>query len=203
MKSYTFFILLITSHVCNAQTKATFTDERDGQVYKTITYHIDISENEQKKMTWMAENLNYMMEGSFCRNDSLANCDTYGRYYFWPSAMKSCPKGWHLPTNAEWTLLANLYGGVSKAGTHLKSTSNLWNINGKGTNKSFFNAMPYGTCSTLSGYHQFGSNAIFWSADEKNAEYAWDWNLFCAWKKINCAEGQKFTTGNCVRCVKD
>jgi len=75
--------------------------------------------------TWMAENLDYAVEGSRCYGNKSANCDKYGRLYDWPTAMglpsrcnssicssqiKSlhrgiCPEGWHLPSQTEWNML--------------------------------------------------------------------------------------------------
>jgi len=187
----------------NAQIEGEFFDNRDSQVYKTVTYTFDSGELEQFEMTWMAENLNYVVEGSYCRNDSIENCEIYGRLYTWPAAVKACPQGWHLPPNEDWLKLVNLYCGMSEAGRHLKSKSNLWKHQGRGSNKSKFNAMPYGTGIQSTGYMQFGGNAIFWSADEHSKESAWDWILFCRWEKILSSNGHKRTTGNSVRCVKD
>lgn len=65
------------------------TDERDGQVYKTIT--ID------GKATWMAENLNYaylqptstLDSSSWCYENEPDSCAIYGRLYIWSAVMDS------------------------------------------------------------------------------------------------------------------
>lgn len=199
MKTILFSVLLLLQFPLYAQTPGAFTDSRDGQVYETVTYII----NSDATMTWMAQNLNYEIEGSYCRSDSADDCEKYGRLYTWPAAVKACPQGWHLPSDEDWTALVNLYGGLNSAGTHLKSASDLWDHEGKGSNKSLFNAMPYGTGNAESTYPNFGRNAIFWSSNEKDEEYAWDWILATRWEKILRSDGHKFTTGNSVRCVKD
>ncbi len=106
------------------------TDSRDGQTYKTVTIGTQ---------TWMAENLNYNYnEGSaksYCYNNSLANCNKYGRLYTWPAAMdsagvvdpngvgKGCgyySKNCSVPEHAE-------VRGVCPSGWHLPSDSE-WKV---------------------------------------------------------------------------
>ncbi len=40
-------------------------------------------------------------------NDNIANKDIYGALYTWAAAQGACPTGWHVPSDAEWTILAN------------------------------------------------------------------------------------------------
>ena len=203
MKTTFFYILLTFQFPLHAQVISSFTDERDGQVYETVTYELKNADGERTTMTWMAENLNYATEGSYYRDDSPTNSESCGQLYTWRIATKSCPLGWRLPTDKDWTNLVNLYGGLNSAGKHLKSKSELW-INGdNGTNKSLFNALPYGTGDGKSTYPNFGRYAIFWSASEKDEEYAWDWILASGWKKILRSDGHKLKTANSVRCIKN
>jgi len=80
----------------------TFTDPRDGKVYRTVKIGNQV---------WMAENLNYDAPGSKCYNNNPANAEKYGRLYDWETAKKVCPAGWHLPSNDEWKVLVDFVGG--------------------------------------------------------------------------------------------
>ena len=125
-----------------------------------------------------------------------------GRLYTWYVAQKACPKGWRLPTDKEWKMLADLFGGPLSAGKHLKSKSEFWKDRSRGTNKSLFNVMPYGNTVIGNGYYAFGLGATFWSGDEVDITYAKDWVLSDGDRFIDY-KGHKANTGNSVRCIKD
>lgn len=71
----------------------TFTDVRDSQVYRTIKIGHE---------RWLAQNLNYATDSSWCYERKQSNCKKFGRLYQWEAASKACPEGWHLPTGFEW-----------------------------------------------------------------------------------------------------
>ena len=69
-------------------TFGTMTDSRDGKVYKTVTLDLDGT-----PQTWMAENLKYEAEGSFCYDDECfegaSSNSSIGRMYSFVSMLDS------------------------------------------------------------------------------------------------------------------
>ena len=133
----------------------TVRDSRDAQTYATVTIH---------GQTWMAQNLNYAVDSSWCYDYSADSCKKYGRLYQWSAAMGLsntynsslwsgtsphqgiCPSGWHVPTDTEWGALISYVAAYSggDAGNALKSTSgwkSSWG-NGNGSNRFGFDVLP-------------------------------------------------------------
>lgn len=73
-------------------------DQRDQKVYKI--------KNIAGKL-WMEENINYATKnGYYCKTESSDDmCATYGGFYSYAGALRACPDGWRLPTEAEVTAL--------------------------------------------------------------------------------------------------
>ena len=73
------------------------------------------------------------------------------------------PLGWHVPTDNEWTTLADYLGGQKVAGGKMKSVSG-WAENGNGNNSSDFSARPCGNRGFDSSFKNLGLAVFFWSA---------------------------------------
>ena len=207
--SLTMMIMLVLfTSGCN---RGTMTDERDGQIYKTVKLG---------DQTWLAQNLNYETDNSWCYEDDPANCEIYGRLYSWEAAMDACPDGWHLPTDEEWATLikhldpdadsnaigpeSEIAGGMMKTRGTLESGTGLWlSPNVGATNSSGFSAVPGGarwpdgTCLVM---HM---HAIFWSSTEYDADTVWcrvyDYGLKSLYRDHSIAKPM----GLSVRCVID
>jgi uncharacterized protein (TIGR02145 family) len=166
--------------------------ESDGKTYKTVKIG---------SQTWMAENLNTEKGNSVCYGNNPANCQKCGRLYDWATAMKACPKGWHLPTDAEWTALGNAVGSSSTAGTMLKSKSG-WDSGGSGIDKHDFSALPCGRYYD-GKFLYYGLLAQFWSATESSKSHALGIGLDARNADMSIGNLNKSLYLRSVRCLQD
>jgi len=132
-----------TSKSNNPSTTKSIVKDADGKVYKTVVIGTQ---------TWMAENLNV---DRFRNGDLIAHAKTdeewqkakdnkqpawcyynndpelgerYGKLYNWYAVNDSrglAPKGWHISTKYDWTILTDYLGGASSAGYVLKQKENV------------------------------------------------------------------------------
>ncbi len=191
-----------------------FTDPRDNQTYKTVKISTQI---------WMAENLNYAIENSWCYDNDASNCTKYGRLYTWATAVGKaedecgyghdcttlgtgnvqgvCPAGWHVPTQDEWNALFDVVGGKDVAGKMLKSM-NVWPFLQNSEDAFGFSALPAGYRSFSGNYDKEGNDAFFWSSTEiNNGEACFMYFYSNTW---DAGESDRpKDTGNSVRCLKD
>jgi uncharacterized protein (TIGR02145 family) len=207
----------------------TFTDARDGIIYKSKTIGTQ---------TWMAENLKYLptvnLPGSNSETEPLyyvydytgidvneakaaSNYTTFGVLYNWVAAMDACPAGWHLPTVDEWDglkkyLLQNgfSYGVKKDSISRSLAATSAWEpskINGTPgydltiNNSSFFSAIPGGYRYIDGTFSSLGYSCFCWSSPEESGSAA-----MCWWLGHNSEPNwYNFNTGAgfSVRCLKN
>ena len=173
-------------------TTNTLKDLRDGKVYKTVKIGSQV---------WMAENLNFETDSSFCYRDSAHFCAMHGRLYKWTAAVDACPSGWHLPSKAEFESLIATVGEDSTAGKVLKSVSG-WSSGGNGSDDFGFAALPAGARGHDGGYSGAYFLAVFWSSTEINDNNVFNMYLTFDGDSVHQSVDIK-DMGNSVRCVKD
>jgi uncharacterized protein (TIGR02145 family) len=174
-----------------------FTDARDGKIYKTAKIG---------EQTWMAENLSYKTENSWCYGDDEANCKKYGRLYEWFAAREACPKSWHLPSWEELGALTEYAGGDNSAGKKLKSKSG-WKDKDNGTDDYGFSALPGGIRKhsyddNATSYIHAGDSCYLWSSTLDGEDYALA-KLLANGDNISISGGTDSGFGYSVRCIKD
>src|SRR5690554_3720688 len=168
-----------------------FTDDRDDQVYKTVTIGNQV---------WMAENLKYFPETRLYYSidetkpryyvygaesnvlqtlKAKENYKVYGVLYNWEAAMTEdvfqdvCPVGWHIPADYEWEEMVQFLGGTEVAGGKLKEmgTTHWKNPNTGATDERGFTALPGGyhkwsVGSSASVFSSINSIGTWWSTTE-------------------------------------
>jgi len=143
--------------------------------------------------------------GAWCYyENNTANGSSYGKLYNWYAVNDPrgiAPKGYHIPTDNEWTILTENLGGESEAGTKMKSSSG-WKNNGNGTNTIGFAGLPGGYRNSDGNFYYGGASGNWWSSSESNASNAWyrNWNDDNGnVDRNNYAKQDGFS----VRCLKD
>ena len=212
-----------------------FTDPRDGKVYKAIPIGNQI---------WMSENLAYLPSVVGPSTDSQttpyyyvygyngtivntakaqANYTTYGVLYNWTAACASCPPGWHLPTDAEWTQLETYLsdngfnydgttgGGGDKIAKAMASSSGWLNSVNSGNvgntsypeyrNKTGLTALP-GGYKAIAEFRDIQGFGFWWSATETSGGIAYYRRLGYNSSGVGRNTFDK-EIGMSVRCVKD
>ncbi|MEI7501319.1 MAG: fibrobacter succinogenes major paralogous domain-containing protein [Bacteroidota bacterium] len=191
----------------------------DGNSYKSVKIG---------KQEWLVENLKTtryqngdaipvvsdefkwknLTTGAYCNyeNDT-GYYKRYGRLYNWYAlndSRKICPKGWHVPTDADWDKLTSFLGGEIVAGGKMKeSKAAYWDIPNIGaTNESGFTALPGGYRSIKGEFNSLGSYTFFWSSTGYSSDMAWCRYLQNGNDQVERIENYK-RFGFSVRCIKD
>jgi len=191
----------------------------DGNVYKTVTIG---------KQVWMVENLittkyndgktiplvtdntawTDLSTPAYCwnNNDATTYKNTYGALYNWytVNTNKLCPKGWRIPSDAEWTTLTTYLGGEGVVGGKLKETGTThWKRpNLKATNSSGFTARAGGGRHEDEKFYDLGSKGYWWSSTEEGEANAWCFELQYAIRSINRLGSRKPSDWS-IRCLRN
>ena len=198
---------------------STFTDIRDEKKYGLVKINTQV---------WMSENLNASTyrngdiirhastkqewldaagrgEGAWCYYDhDPKNGAIYGKLYNWYAVKDSrglAPKGYHIPNDAEWTILTDFLGGESVAGKKIKSTSG-WDNGDNGDNRSGFNGLPGGDCDSSGYFYDRTEDGGFWSSSEYSTGDAWGRFLYGNYARVSRYYDNK-NSGLSVRCLRD
>ncbi len=201
--------------------KVTYKDtiqDVDNNSYKTVM----IGEQE-----WMAENLKVTKYndgapityisgktdwqnatyGAYCWYDNDGTYKSkFGALYNWHAVVNGdlCPAGWHVPTDAEWQQMIDYVsanGYPDSAAVALKADT-IWINNGTGDDKFLFSALPAGSRSEYGDYSGITWDTRWWSATEKSADLAYQFNMTSYDKEVLKAYFHK-PLGMSIRCVKD
>lgn len=138
--------------------------------------------------------------------NSPANDITYGKLYNWftvADPRNVCPTGWHVPTDAEWTVLTDYLGGQDVAGGKMKTTSGWQSPNTGATNESGFSGLPGGFRYDYGGdFGSIGYYGYWWSSSESSASAAWYRFLF--YNNDYASRNSSYKQGGfSVRCLRD
>jgi len=145
--------------------------------------------------------------GAWCYYNNVLNDTVYGKLYNWYAVNDQrglAPKGWHVPTDAEWDTLSNYLGGQIVAGGKMKEMGiSHWQAPNVGaTNECGFYGLPGGWRMSDGTFDSFGSYGSFWSSTESGTLYAWYRTLIFSDASVHRNALEK-NIGFSVRCVRD
>jgi uncharacterized protein (TIGR02145 family) len=151
---------------------------------------------------------NSYFEGAWCwYNNNIVYENPYGKLYNWiavTDSRKLCPTGWHVPTDAEWTVLTAYMGDEDVVGGYMKEVGTAHWIppNTSATNESSFTGLPGGERSLYGPFDNLGYEGTWWSATEANEQSAWLRQLFYDHGEV-FRNGINKKQGYSVRCFKN
>ncbi|HPH24644.1 MAG TPA: fibrobacter succinogenes major paralogous domain-containing protein [Chitinophagaceae bacterium] len=129
----------------------------------------------------------------------------YGKLYNWFAVNDKrglAPKGFHIPSVDEWTILIEATGGEKQGGAKLKSKQ-FWMEDCGGKNQTGFTALPAGFRLCDGSYYSIGLNTNFWTSTsgDRDLDYAYSVDVDCGAKII--FSYNKKCLGLSVRCIQN
>ncbi len=163
---------------------------------------------------------------------NMVNVPAYGYLYNWAAVMRGasssnanpsgvqgiCPKGWHVPSDAEWTQLTDYmatrpeYMSSGNRDYLAKALAATWGWYSSSepdavgykpsttNNATGFSALPAGGYDE--NFKDFGYNTCFWSTDDYLVDFAWLQYLGCTEAYVDWT-GRSKNKAFSVRCLRD
>jgi len=194
----------------------------EGNIYNTVKIGTQVWMAEDLKTTKLNDGTGITLVSSsatwstlltpaYCwyNNEENAYSSTYGALYNWytVSSGKLCPSGWHIPDNADWTVLTDYLGGGTIAGGKLKEigTAHWATPNTGATDEVYFTALPGGARGGTGDFSNVGFYGYWWTADPHSVDpdFAWGFVLSYDSEAVIRADYYFKRDGFSVRCVKD
>jgi uncharacterized protein (TIGR02145 family) len=203
--------------ICTNQMHAQAVKDADGNSYNVIKIGTQVWMTENLKATKLNNGTAITLvtddnawktsaTPAYCWYGNDASVNKYGALYNWytVSTNKLCPKGWHVPSDAEWTTMTTFLGGENNAGGKLreKGTSHWYGPNAGATNENGFTALPGGYRSNDGGYANITFFGFWWVSTEYVAAASWARSISCASNEVMKMYSLK-KNGYSVRCLKD
>lgn len=139
-------------------------------------------------------------------NNDITNKTVYGALYNWYALSSTtngkkniCPIGWHIPSDAEWTILENYIG--TQVAKKLKSKTG-WKDEINGTDDYGFSGFPGGYRGVNGTFYSSGTLGYWWNSTSYDIYESWTRNMFYADDAVEKSRGSK-AAGFSVRCVMD
>ena len=132
--------------------------------------------------------------------------NTVGKLYNWYCVSDTsglCPAGWHVPTDAEWTALADSLGGQTLAGGKMKALTGWTPPNAQATNESGFTGKPGGHRDGYGTFYLINNNGNWWSSTLNGPAAPWFRLINYNSGAINRMTNFSINSGASVRCMKD
>jgi uncharacterized protein (TIGR02145 family) len=215
-------LLIILIHSCKKEDDNVIRDV-DGNIYTSVTIGNQVWMVENQKTTKYNDGTSIplvtvdaaweaLSTPGYCwyNNDNI-NKSTYGALYNWfvvdaasNGGKNVCPRGWHVPTDAEWTTLTTYLGGEDVAGGKLKETGTThWlSPNTGATNERGFTALPSGYRYSNGAFFAIGYNGYWWSSTEYSATYVCFRGMYYYASNVYRDNFDK-QYGFTVRCLRD
>lgn len=170
----------------------------------------DIIQEVKTDSEWQKAGKNKEPAWCYYGNNSL-NGEKYGKLYNFYAVTDPrglAPNGWHVPTDAEWTLLTDYLtnnGHSGAEGRALKSKFG-WNDykgnSGNGTDTYGWLGLPGGSRG-LDGYFDYiGYDGYWWSSSQSSTSDAWNRYVYYNYDYVSSYLYNK-QDGFSVRCLRD